>query len=54
MSYLIKKVSSYTYVLHPFTLQRANKLVQNHTSQLKVKIAQKVIKRDIYWYEKTE
>ena len=36
-----------TYMLHPSNLQRANKLFQNDTSQLKVKIAQEVIKRDV-------
>ena len=36
---------NYTYVLDPFNFQRASKLFQNHTSQLKVKIANEVIKK---------
>ena len=45
-------ILNYTYVLHSFNLQRANELFQNHTSQLKVKIVQDVIERDICWNEK--
>ena len=52
LSDLIKKISNYTYVLHLFNLKRVNKLFQNHTSQLKVKIARDVIKTAICWYGK--
>ena len=52
MSDLIERISNYTYVLRPFNLQRAKNFYQNQTSQLKIKIAQDVVKRDILWYGK--
>ena len=52
MSDLNKRISNYTYVLHPFNLHRVNKIFQNHTSQLKAKIAQDVIERENCWYWK--
>ena len=45
----VKKISRYTYVIDPFELQRTKKFSQ--LSQLKVKITQDVVKKDI---KKTE
>ena len=49
LSDFVKKISRYTYVIDPFELQRTKKLSQ--LSQLKVKITQDVVKKDI---KKTE